>query len=137
MLERLISRLNLDALGIGASLLCAVHCALLPLLMTAIPLFGTSFTGHGLGEYILLGTSFVIGCVALGRGYFYRHQRILPLLLFSLGFVILVAGHFIPAIHDWELLMIAIGAVAIIVAHWLNIRHCRNCAVHKPADTAN
>jgi len=36
----MIQKLNLDKVGIGASLLCAIHCALLPVLFTTLPLMG-------------------------------------------------------------------------------------------------
>ncbi|MBV7528495.1 MerC domain-containing protein [Chitinophaga sp. sic0106] len=123
MIDRLFSRLNLDVLGIGASVLCAVHCALLPLLISALPLLGLHFTGHGLLEYCLLSVSFLAGSVALGRGYWYRHRKVWPLLLFGIGFICLVAGHFIPLFHDYEGWIIALGAGLLVAAHWGNIRH--------------
>jgi len=36
----MIQKLDLDKVGIGASLLCAIHCALLPVLFTTLPLLG-------------------------------------------------------------------------------------------------
>ena len=33
-------RINWDAIGISASIACAIHCALLPLFLTSLPLFG-------------------------------------------------------------------------------------------------
>src|SRR5690606_40050229 len=35
-------KLNLDIVGIGASLACAIHCAILPLFLNSLPLFGRS-----------------------------------------------------------------------------------------------
>ncbi|SHL86540.1 MerC mercury resistance protein [Chitinophaga jiangningensis] len=136
MIDRLFSRLNLDVLGIGTSVLCAVHCALLPLLISALPLLGLHFTGHGLLEYCLLSVSFLAGCLALGRGFWYRHRWVLPLLLFGIGFVCLVAGHFIPLFHAYEGWIIALGAGLLVAAHWLNIRHTHP-KVPSSAATAN
>ncbi|MFB6455788.1 MerC domain-containing protein [Chitinophaga sp. Hz27] len=137
MRERLFARLNLDALGIGASLLCAVHCALLPLFITAIPLLGISLTGHGWMEYVMLSFSFLVGSFALGRGYYFRHRKSQPLLLFILGFICLVAGHFLHWAAAWEATVITIGASAIVIAHVMNIRHNRTCATHKHASSVN
>ncbi|WP_167014498.1 MerC domain-containing protein [Chitinophaga sp. Cy-1792] len=137
MRERLYARLNLDALGIGASVLCAVHCALLPLFITAIPLLGMALPGHGWMEYAMLSFSFIVGCFALGRGYYLRHRKSQPLLLFILGFICLVAGHFLHWAAAWEATVIAIGAIIIIIAHLLNIRHTRTCDTHKHASSLN
>jgi len=30
-------KVNWDALGVGASLACAIHCAVLPLILTSLP----------------------------------------------------------------------------------------------------
>ncbi|MCW3487673.1 MerC domain-containing protein [Chitinophaga nivalis] len=136
MEENFLRKMNLDTLGIGASLLCAVHCALLPLVLTMLPLLGAALPENEWLEYALLSGSFVIGCLALGRGYFRHHRRIRPLLLFSAGFVLLVCGHFIAPADGWEPLPIAIGALMIIAAHLLNLRGCKQCAVHKGAPVA-
>ncbi|WP_291911779.1 MerC domain-containing protein [Chitinophaga sp. CB10] len=137
MIDRLFSRLNLDVLGISASVLCAIHCALLPLLLSALPLLGLHFTGHGLLEYCLLTVSFLAGCLALGRGYRYRHRKVWPLLLFGLGFVCLVAGHFVELFHAYEGGIIALGAGLLVAAHWINLRHSHPKHPSGSATTAN
>jgi hypothetical protein len=35
-------KINWDALGIATSLACAIHCALLPLFLSSLPLFGVN-----------------------------------------------------------------------------------------------
>ena len=52
-------RINWDALGISASIACAIHCALLPLFLTSLPLFGINII-HNLG--------FEIGMIVLAFG---------------------------------------------------------------------
>ena len=44
-------KINWDALGIGASLACAIHCALLPLFLSSLPLFGTNIINNTLELY--------------------------------------------------------------------------------------
>ena len=120
-----LRKLNLDVLGIGASLICAVHCALLPLLMTVLPLLGLEiFTNEKL-EYGLLTFTFLVGCTSLFRSYRYRHHYVKPLLVFALGFVLLLAGHFLTESY-WEPLLVAAGALLIIAAHVWNLRECRH-----------
>ncbi|MEC5148034.1 MerC domain-containing protein [Chitinophaga sp. 212800010-3] len=124
-------KMNLDAVGIGASLLCALHCALLPLFLTALPLMGTQILENKQLEYALLGVSFFIGCFALGRGYIRLHRRLLPLLLFVAGFSLLLAGHYLLDGGYKESLVILLGAIGVMLAHFINIRHGRTCKTHK------
>lgn len=130
-----LRKLNLDVLGIGASLICAVHCALLPLLMTILPLLKLEmFTNEKL-EYGLMTITLLVGCTSLFKGYRYHHQHIKPLLLFFLGFVLLLAGHFM-AEHFWEPVMVAAGALLIVAAHVWNLRECRHCRICSKEQTA-
>jgi hypothetical protein len=128
MSENILRKLNLDTLGIGASLLCAVHCAVLPLLITALPLLGLEMLENEKLEYGLLGFSFFVGCTSLFRGYRRHHHHIPPLLLFAAGFVLLLLGHFM-AEHYWEPLIITVGALMIVTAHLWNLRECRRCRI--------
>ena len=131
MEENILKRINLDALGIGASLACAVHCALLPLLLTVLPLLGSHMLENKKLEYGLLSFSFLIGCASLGRGYFRYHRRMAPLLIFAAGFILLVAGHFLAEGSSWGPVIIFPGAAGITGAHILNMRRCKQCATHK------
>ena len=65
--------LHPDFMGFSASLLCAVHCAALPFLLTLAPLAGLQFLRNPWVEYALILISFGIACYALIPGY-RRHQ---------------------------------------------------------------
>ena len=115
-------KINWDALGIGASLACAIHCALLPLFLSSLPLFGINIihnTGFEVGM-ILLALS--IGSYSLYHGYIKHHHSFFPLLLFFSGFIFLVLKQFFIEHQTW--LLIA-AVVLIIAAHVLNYRFCR------------
>jgi|SRR5688572_25938648 len=115
-------RINWDALGIGASLACAIHCALLPLFLTSLPLFGLNIihnTGFEVGMIVL---SLAIGCYSLYHGYRKHHHSWIPLTLFFSGFIFLVMKQFFVEYATWLL----IPAVLLIVsAHLLNYKYCR------------
>lgn len=130
-MENIFRRMNLDTLGIGASIICAVHCALLPLLFAALPLLGMEITEHAILEYCLLLFSFLIGCLALGVGYWRHHRRLMPLLLFTAGFALLLTGHFWTEAVVLEYAAICVGAGAIMAAHFINQRQRRSSRVHK------
>lgn len=128
----ILKKMSLDSIGIGASLLCAVHCALLPLLLTVLPLLGSHVLENEKLEYGLLSFSFAVGCFSLGRGYIRQHRRITPLLIFATGFALLLGGHFGVAGGYWEPAIIFAGAAGVTGAHILNIRRCKQCSVvHK------
>ncbi|KAA2244768.1 MerC domain-containing protein [Chitinophaga agrisoli] len=130
MSDKFLRKLNLDAWGIGASLLCAVHCAVLPLMMMLLPLMGFQLLENEALEYGLMGFTFLVGSIALYRGYRYHHRQGKPLLLFITGLVLLLLGHFLQTGLP-GLGIIATGALFIIIAHWWNLRQCRH--YHKTA----
>lgn len=138
MESNILKRMSLDTVGIGASLACAVHCALLPLLITVLPLLGTHILENESLEYGLLAFSFGIGSLALGRGYFRHHRRMAPLLIFTAGFALLLAGHFGVAGGYWEPAIIFLGAAGVTGAHLINLRRCKECTVptHKHSETS-
>ena len=74
----MIRKLNLDKVGIGASLLCAIHCALLPVLFTTLPLMGVELLENEQVELGFILFSLVVGCFALYNGYKKHHHKKLP-----------------------------------------------------------
>src|SRR6185295_6719964 len=94
-------KINWDALGIGASLACAIHCALLPLFLTSLPLFGINILNNISFEIIMIGLAFWIGAYSLYHGYKKHHHSSLPLILFSSGFVFLVLKQFFIQYEGW------------------------------------
>ncbi len=113
---------NWDALGIGASLACAIHCALLPLFLSSLPLFGINIIHHIGFEVGMILLAFAIGTYSLYHGYRKHHHNPVPLLVFITGFCLLVLKQFFVQYETWLL----IPAVTLIVAaHFLNYKLCR------------
>jgi hypothetical protein len=123
-------KINWDALGIGASLACAIHCALLPLFLTSLPLFGINIINNETFEAVMIILAFGIGSYALYHGYRKHHHSLLPSILFLSGFAFLVLKEFVIHYETW--LMIP-AVVLIIAAHLINYRSCRVHA-HAHAD---
>jgi hypothetical protein len=118
-------KISLDTIGIGASLLCAIHCAFLPLLFMILPLTGVKLFHNEMLDFTLIGISFIVGSFALLRGYRKHHHKINGLLLFSFGFPILVIGHFFLK-KEASIIVITISAILIIAAHLINWNETRN-----------
>ncbi|HTL08326.1 MAG TPA: MerC domain-containing protein [Chitinophagaceae bacterium] len=119
------TRFNWDALGITTSLACAIHCAVLPLLLTSLPVFGFDIIQNSLFEYSMILLAFAVGVYALSHGFRKHHQRLLPLTVFSIGILLLLAKQVWHSLHIWLLVP---AVVAIIVAHYLNYRYSKSCA---------
>ncbi len=115
-------KINWDALGIGASLACAIHCALLPLFLSSLPLFGVNIIHHTGFEVGMIVLAFCIGSYSLYHGYKKHHHSLLPLSLFTAGILCLVLKQFFIQYETWLL----IPAVALIItAHLINYKSCR------------
>jgi hypothetical protein len=125
-------KINWHALGISTSIICAIHCALAPLLMSSLPLFGVNIIENVWVELLLLGSAFLIGIISLWHGYKKHHHTITPLMLFSTGMLLFFIHQFTD--NDYSVLILVIpGVVAIIAAHMLNYVKCRkanHCHTH-------
>jgi len=115
-------RINWDALGIGASLACAIHCALLPLFLTSLPLFGINIIDSLGFEIAMIVLSLGIGVYSLSHGFRKHHHSLIPIWLFLGGFGFLVAKQFFASVETWLLIP---AVILIISAHLLNFRFCR------------
>lgn len=117
-------KINYDALGIAASVACAIHCAVLPLILSSLPLFGINIIGNTGFEYGMILLAFAIGVYSLRNGY-RHHHRLLPLILFALGIVLLTLKQY----YHRHLLAFLIPAVLLIVSsHWMNYRATKKYA---------
>ena len=115
-------QLNWDTLGIATSVACAIHCAVLPLVLTSLPLFGINLIHNRFFETCMVALAFIIGSLALYHGYRRHHHRILPLLVFAIGFIFLVLKQVI-SIYEIRLLVPAVAF--ILAAHIFNYKFCR------------
>lgn len=115
-------KINWDALGVTASLACAIHCALLPLVLTSLPLFGVNIIENKGFELIMIFVAFSIGVYALSHGMRKHHGKKLPLLLFSGGMLCLFAKQLW---HEWQLWFLIPAVILIVSAHYLNFRLTR------------
>ena len=126
-------RINYDALGIAASTACAIHCAVLPLVLTSLPVLGVNIIDNTSFEYFMIILALGIGSYSLWHGYKKHHHKAVPLLIFSAGIVLL----FLKQIwHDQQLWFLVPAVGAIVFAHWLNYRNCRK-ANHCHTDDCN
>lgn len=126
----MLRKINWDALGITASVACAIHCAVLPLIFTSLPFLGIDFVQDKAFEYFMIGLAFVIGVIALTHGYKRHHHKLYPVGLFTIGFSFLLVKEWF---QQYELSFLFMAVAFILSAHYLNYRQCRSHG-HCPKD---
>src|SRR5437016_2669119 len=118
----MLSKINWDALGVGTSVACAIHCALFPFFLSSLPLFGINIINNTPFEVGMITLALIIGSFALLHGYRKHHHHLLPLYLFIGGFIFLVLKQFFVQYENWLLIP---AVILIVTAHYLNYRFCR------------
>lgn len=116
---------SLDTLGIFASLVCVVHCASMPLIVSLLPLWAPQLESEMTHE-LLAGVVVAFALGSLLPGYL-KHKRnsILVGMVSGLAFVLFASFFADPLLgHSWELPLISIGNLIIIVTHLLNRSIC-------------
>lgn len=115
-------KINWDALGIATSVACAIHCAVLPLLLSSLPIFGINIVENVPFEYFMILLAAVIGVNSLVHGYRLHHHKIGPMLIFGTGILLLLAKQ---RWHGLQLWFLVPAVAAIIYAHLRNYQLCR------------
>lgn len=116
----------LDRLGTAGSLLCALHCALLPLLIAVLPPLGlAAWLGSDDVEVAFVIFATLLGAFSLVWGY-RQHGEVRALGLLLPGLLLLWAGAWVPVLHAQSPILHAvvmtIGGVLVALAHWANLR---------------
>jgi hypothetical protein len=116
----------LDRAGMSASLACAVHCAVLPLLLAALPAVGLAWLDSAWVDWTMVAFAAVIALRA-HHGGFTVHRRCLPVTIAVVGLLIIVTTICLlkgSASHHY---IQASGAVVVASSHFLNRHLCSNC----------
>ncbi len=125
-----------DRIGATGSLVCAIHCALLPLVIAALPSLGVAlWLGDGFEAGFVLFAS-LFGLAVLAWSY-RRHHAVRALWLLLPGLAALwLAILYMPLHHSVvpHALVMTLGGTLVGLAHWVNLRlnhghvHGETCA---------
>lgn len=111
---------RLDRVGVMLSGLCALHCVLSILLVSALGLGGEAFLSPAIHE-VGLALAILVGAATLGLGVL-RHGETGPLVLGFIGLALmgsaLAVGHGVP-----EAVLTIAGVTLVAMAHIRNLRH--------------
>jgi hypothetical protein len=114
----------LDRLGATGSLLCAIHCALLPLLIALLPSLGIAmWLGEGFEQgFVVFAT--LLGVFTLAWGY-RRHRAVRALWLLLPGLAALWIGVAYAPLHHTlvaHAIVMTFGGTLVGLAHLANLR---------------
>jgi hypothetical protein len=126
----------LDRIGATGSLLCAIHCALLPLVIAVLPSLGVAaWLGDGFEEgFVLFATG--LGLFSMIGGY-RRHRAVQALSLMVPGLAVLWFGVLYTPLHHSVIphaIAMTFGGTLVGLAHLANLRlnhghvHDASCA---------
>ena len=131
---------TLSKAGSIASLICAVHCAVTPLALLALPVIAAhSWDGLDgvLGVFWADTTEWVfLGVIALLAGFgllatYPRHRDIRPAALTVLGLFVLAVSHlWVESGSGTEITLDVLGAALIAWAGFWNRRLCHHLGCH-------
>ena len=114
---------NADRVGATASVLCAIHCAFLPLALALLPALGL-----GAGGWVDIDQGFVVFATLLGLTTLSlgvrRHRRFRAWALLLPGLALVWAGAF-TQLHDHTVVHAAVmtaGGLLLAGAHLWNLR---------------
>nr|WP_225444698.1 MerC domain-containing protein [Pseudomarimonas arenosa] len=112
-----------DRLGMVASTLCAVHCALLPILIAMLPSLGLGLLGRAdLDQAFVLFAS-LLALTTLTQGY-RRHRTFRAWWFLLPGVALLWVGAY-TSLHTHGVLhtsLMVAGGSLLATAHWVNLR---------------
>jgi hypothetical protein len=114
----------LDRLGATGSLLCAIHCALLPILIALLPSLGIAvWLGEGFEQGFVVFAS-LFGLAVLAWSY-RRHRTLRALALLVPGLVALWTAVLFPPLHHSlvpHAVAMTFGGTLVGLAHLANLR---------------
>lgn len=134
-----MQRFRLDAVAIGLSSLCMIHCVASLAGLFAIGLLSVFGRVEEVFHLVMLAIIVPVSLLAIGIGY-RRHRRLSVLVpgVFALSGLCLLTV-FESAMHGtlWEPVLTTLIGIALVATHVGNIRGCKDCEVHdeKPLAT--
>lgn len=120
---------TIDIIAFTSSLICAIHCAAIPILLSFSSLSSLHFLENPLIEwtFILLGIVFVF--VSLWPSYKETHHKTKPLVFAGIGFALIAIGR-LEFTELWEVANTVVGALLVSLAHYFNWKLLKVCGKH-------
>ena len=112
-------------------MLCAIHCALLPLIFGILPALGLGFLAGHAFEQVFVSFAIVLASISLLFGL-RRHGNYAAFLFLVPGILLLVVGILAATDHatPGHATVVSIGGTLIALSHLINLRLTH---IHSPA----
>lgn len=111
----------IERAAVGASALCLIHCAGLPLLLAALPALSSLIPIPESFHVWILAFAVPTSALALVTGR-RHHRRAYPLMIGAAGLVLLATGALLLLGGRWETPVTITGSLCLAVAHIANWR---------------
>lgn len=102
-------------------MVCAIQCAMAPILLSIAPIIPKwAHFGHG---WIWISFILLVAAWSIGRGYA-KHKNMTVLIIAIVGFSLLIAGTIFEEYLSiiLESVIFATGGLLLTVAHWKNYK---------------
>lgn len=127
--KRIVSRQSsIDVVGIIASTVCAMHCLLLPVILSMSAFSGFMLVNHPILENVFIGGSVVVSTSSLLPAYSRHHHKFTAIIILLFGFLLIGLGRFVTGFD--ESLLTSSGALMVTLAHYVNFKLCKNTHQH-------
>lgn len=121
---------SIDIIALTSSLICAVHCAAIPVVLSFSSLSSLHFLENPYIEWTFIAFGVVFVFVSLWPSYKKKHHKLKPLFIAALGFFFIAIGR-LELTELWEVINTVIGASIVSLAHYYNWKLLRNkCTKH-------
>ena len=111
---------HLDFLGFSASFLCAIHCAILPFVMTVGLMGGLSWLANPIVENGFIVMSLGLAATSLYPSFKKKHHRLRALKVAGIGFGLLFFSRWVGHGNLLEVVTVVLGGLLIAYAHYIN-----------------
>lgn len=117
-----------DKIGMAAGSICAIHCALAPILITLAPLIGLGYFFEEEFETTFIMATLGIAFLSFVWGFYKSHRKFEPIYLLLLGAALFYIAHMDSVTaHLPEPILMTMGGLSISISHWINLKLCNHC----------
>jgi len=127
--KSITSSLLWDRFGIGVSGICAIHCLIVPVMVSILPLWTITGVIHDWVHPILILLLLPVVYFAAKRSHYDRKITTYLIAGFLLLLIGWLAGHFWLGLLFESITTLA-GSILLIIGHWSNYRHHSTCSNH-------
>jgi hypothetical protein len=117
---RYFLKINPDTAGFFTSMLCAIHCSAVPVMVSMGLLSSSTWLHNHAIDWVVIVTGILIAFYALVGDFLKKHRNLTPVVLAAFGFLFLLIG--MIEHHGIMLIFSVLGGLMVASAHVINHR---------------